>query len=212
MVQGRIYDVSLAIYSGMLVWPGNPPVKLEDVRAIAKGGSSNISRLSLGSHTATHIDAPRHFIDGAAGVDAIDNNVLLGPARLFCLPDVNRIDRRLLEGLDLDGVSRLLLSSGNSIRLRKQEFDRGYGYLTEDGAEYLVGRNIKLVGVDYLSIEEYKNPGNPVHKILLAAAIVIVEGLDLEGVPPGNYELICLPLKIKNGDGAPARVLLKEFK
>jgi len=208
----RIYDVSHAIYPGMLVWPGDPPVEVEESKAIAEGGSSNVSYLRMGSHTATHIDAPRHFFDDGKGVDALSLEVLWGRARLFHLPEARVIDRKLLEGLDLEGVSRILLRTSNSLRLKKLQFDPDYTYLSEDGAVYIVERGIKLVGVDYLSIEEYHKPGHPIHRTLLEAGVVIVEGLDLEVAPPGDYELVCLPLKIRDGDGAPARVLLKELK
>ena len=204
-----VYDVSLPIYSGMLVWPGDPPVSIEAVKAATKGDSSSVSLLHLGSHTGTHVDAPRHFIAGAPGVSSLDLNILWGKARLFQLPAALRIDRSLLERLDLDGVTRLLLGTGNSARLRKGQFDPGYVFVTEDAASYLVDRDIKLVGVDYLSIEAYHNESHPTHRTLLGAGVVIIEGLVLDGIPPGDYELICLPLKIRDGDGAPARVLLR---
>jgi arylformamidase len=210
MKQPRIYDVSLTIEPGMAVWPGDPPVAVESASAITEGGSSNLSRLKMGSHTGTHVDAPRHFIDGAAGVDAISSDVLTGPARLFQLPRVKRIDRRVLEGLDLEGVSRLLLGTGNSALLGKKPLSMDYAFVTGDAARYMVGRGVKLVGIDYLSIEEHGTVVHPVHHALLGAGVVIVEGLDLAGVPAGDYELMCLPLKMKDADGAPARVLLRE--
>ncbi|MEE8583203.1 MAG: cyclase family protein [Dehalococcoidales bacterium] len=210
MKQPRIYDVSLTIEPGMAVWPGDPPVAMESASAITEGGSSNLSRLKMGSHTGTHVDAPRHFIDGAAGVDAISSDVLTGPARLFQLPRVKRIDRRVLEGLDLEGVSRLLLGTGNSALLGKKPLSMDYAFVTGDAARYMVGRGVKLVGIDYLSIEEHGTVVHPVHHALLGAGVVIVEGLDLAGVPAGDYELMCLPLKMKDADGAPARVLLRE--
>ena len=210
MKQPRIYDVSLTIEPGMAVWPGDPPVAVESASAITEGGSSNLSRLKMGSHTGTHVDAPRHFIDGAAGVDAISSDVLTGPARLFQLPRVKRIDRRVLEGLDLEGVSRLLLGTGNSALLGKKPLSMDYAFVTGDAARYMVGRGVKLVGIDYLSIEEHGTVVHPVHHALLGAGVVIVEGIDLAGVPAGDYELMCLPLKMKDADGAPARVLLRE--
>jgi len=210
MKQPRIYDVSLTIEPAMVVWPGDPPVAVENASAIAEGGSSNLSLFKMGSHTGTHVDAPRHFIDGAAGVDAISPAVLTGPARLFQLSQVKRIDRSVLEGLDLEGVSRLLLGTGNSALLGKRPLSMDYAYVTGDAARYLVERGVKLVGIDYLSIEEHGTAGHPVHHALLGAGIVIVEGLDLAGVPAGDYDLLCLPLKMKDADGAPARVLLRE--
>ncbi len=206
----KVYDVSLTIHPDMLVWPGNPPVTMETAKAIARGDSSNVSLLRIGTHTATHVDAPRHFIEGALGIDSISPDILLGRARLFRLPGVRRIDRQVLQALDLKGVSRLLLGTDNSVLLRKKELDTGYAFLTGEAARYLVETGIRLIGIDYLSIEEHRKEGRPTHHILLEAEVVIVEGLDLAGVPPGDYELLCLPLKIKDGDGAPARVLLRE--
>lgn len=157
------------------------------------------------------MDAPRHFVDGADGIDRIGVEVFIGPARLFQLPGVKKIDQFVLQELDLKGVTRLLLSTDNSALLSTTEHTLGYVYVSEEGARYLIEKGIKLVGIDYLSIEEYKKEGHPTHHILLEAGIVIVEGLDLSGVPAGDYELICLPLKIKDADGAPARVMLREL-
>ena len=193
----KVYDVSLTIESGMLVWPGNPPVAIDTVKSIAQGGSSNVSLLHIGTHTATHVDAPGHFIPGRA--------------RLFQLPDAHHIDRSLLGGLELTGVERLLLGTRNSALLGQRQVEVDYAFVSEDAARYLVDTGIKLVGVDYLTIDEYQKEGRPAHHILLGAGVVIVEGLNLTGVPPGDYELMCLPLKIKDADGAPARVFLREM-
>lgn len=207
----KVYDVSLTIESGMLVWPGNPPVVIDTVKSIAQGGSSNVSLLHIGTHTATHVDAPGHFIPGAPGIDSIGPEVLLGRARLFQLPDAHHIDRSLLEGLELTGVERVLLGTRNSALLGQRQVEVDYAFVSEDAARYLVDTGIKLVGVDYLTIDEYQKEGRPAHHILLGAGVVIVEGLNLAGVPPGDYELLCLPLKIKDADGAPARVFLREI-
>ncbi len=209
MTERRIYDVSLTIYPGMPVWPDNAPVTVDVVKSIARGSSSNVSLLHIGTHTATHVDAPSHFVQGAPSVDRIDPEVLLGQARLFQLPDVDRIDRKVLAALDLKGVTRLLLGTRNSTLLKQKEFNLDYTSVSGDAARYLVDIGIKLVGIDYLSMEEYQKEGRPTHHILLEAGVVIVEGLNLTGVPPGDYELLCLPLKLKDGDGAPARVFLR---
>ncbi len=205
-----VYDISLPIYPGMMVWPGDPAVSIDSIKSIAKGDSSNVSLLHIGSHTATHIDAPSHFIKDASGVDSISPDALMGPARLIQLPEASQINRKLLEEFELKGVSRLLIGTGNSALLKKEQFDTGYAYITEDAAGYLVGLGIKSLGIDYLSIEEFKKERHPVHNALLGAGVVIIEGLYLSEVPPGDYELLCLPLKIKDGDAAPARVFLRE--
>jgi arylformamidase len=206
----KVYDVTLPIHPAMVVYHGNPRVSLDTVKSIAQGDSSNVSLLHIGTHTGTHTDAPRHFIPGAPGIDSTAPEVMLGPARLFQLPDAHHIDRRVLEGLDLKGVTRLLLGTRNSALLHQGQFQTDYAAISEDAARYLVELGVKLVGVDYLSVEEYQKPGRPTHHTLLRAGVLIVEGLDLTGVPPGDYELLCLPLKLKDGDGAPARVLLRE--
>lgn len=207
----KVYDVSLTIYPGMLIWPGNSPVEVETVEVKGPGVFGIISRLRLSSHTGTHIDAPSHMILGAPGMDSIGPEVLLGLARLFQLPQVHHIDRKVLEALDLKGITRLLLGTRNSALLKQTQLNPDYAFVSEDAARYLVNIGMKLVGVDYLSIDEYRKKGSPAHHILLGAGVTIVEGLNLDGVPPGDYELLCLPLKLKNTDGAPVRVFLREI-
>lgn len=210
--RGKVYDVSHTIYSGMLVWPTDPPVAIEPGKSIAKGGSSNVSVLSLSSHSGTHIDAPRHYIEGAAGVDAISAGTLMGQARVFQFDTLlTRIDRQVLAGLDIHGQTRILFKTRNSALWQTGKFTKDYAYLTEDGARYLVEEGVKLVGADYLSIEEFDNKKRSAHHTLLKDGVVIVEGLDLSDVPAGDYELLCLPLKINDGDGAPVRAFLREL-
>ncbi|MBI2854504.1 MAG: ribose 5-phosphate isomerase B [Chloroflexi bacterium] len=207
----KVYDVSLTVAPGMAVWPGDPAVSIEAAKSITSGNTGNISMLHMGSHTGTHVDAPRHFLPSGTGIDAIDPSVLLGRARVFQLPKVQYVDRALLEGLDLQGVKRAVLGTRNSALQKQKRLNLDYAYISNDAAQYLVELGVKLVGIDYLSIEEYQKEGHPTHMALLGAGLVIVEGLDLTDVPPGDYEILCLPLKIKDGDGAPARVLLREL-
>ncbi|MBI2856831.1 MAG: cyclase family protein [Chloroflexi bacterium] len=207
----KTYDVTQSIAPGMVVWPGDPAVSAEPVKSLAAGDSSNVSLYRIGTHTGTHVDAPRHFLAEGDGVDRLDLALLMGRARLFQLPDASHIDRKTLESLDLNGVTRLLLGTRNSALLKQGRVERDYAYLTDDAAKYAVDLGIRLVGVDYLSIEQYKAEGHPTHRTLLGAGAAIIEGLDLGDVPPGDYELLCLPLKIKDGDGAPARVVLREM-
>jgi arylformamidase len=211
MNQRKLYDVSLTIYPGMPVWPGNPEVAVDSVKSISEGASSKVSLVHIGTHTATHVDAPQHFIEDAPGVDSIPAELLVGPARLVQLPEVRVIDRAVLEGLDLEGVTRLLLGTRNSVLMKQAHLSMDYAFVSADAASYMVELGIKVVGIDYLSIEEYRKEGRPTHHILLGAGVVIIEGLDLAGVPPGDYELLCLPLKLKDADGAPARVVLREL-
>ncbi len=208
----KLYDVSLPLYPGMINWPGDPEFGTEPVHQISAGDSANVSRLAMGSHSGTHIDAPRHFIEGAPTIDAIDPAVLTGRARVFELPAADVLDSTLLEGLDFNGVRRALFKTRNSGLLRRGEMTEDYACLTPEAAVYLVAQGVTLVGIDYLSIEQAHAPGHPVHRTLLGAGVVIIEGLDLSHVPAGDYDLMALPLKIRDADGAPARVLLKEIQ
>jgi len=191
-----IIDVSIPIGPDTPVWPGDPPVLVEPVARVAAGDSADVSRLTLGTHTGTHVDPPAHFLPGAATVDVLELDVLIGPAVVAEFP-AGPIDVDALESVALaEGSTRVLLKTGGNA-----------GALTPEGARWLVDRGVRLVGADTLSIE----PGTdnyPVHRILLGAGVVIVEGLALAAVASGPYEFVCLPLRVAGGDGAPARAVL----
>lgn len=206
--RGQVYDVSLSIYPGMPVYPGSPELGLESVRP--PGRVPRLSLLHIGTHTGSHVDAPCHFLEGGEGVDLLPAQALTGPARLFRVDSVRAIDGGVVAGLDLEGVSRALFATANSPRLREGGPPESWVYISESGARALMERGVKLVGLDSLSMEEWRKPGAPAHNLLLRAGVVVVEGLDFSGVPPGDYELLCLPLKVRAGDGAPARVFLRE--
>lgn len=206
-----LFDISLGITPRTIVYPGNPPVTIQAQQAIARGDGANVSALAFGSHTATHIDAPLHFFDDGAGVDSIALDVLIGPAILVDVgPDVRAITASVLRGCPLDAHTRVLLRTRNSALLRLPAFDPEYAYLAPDGAEYLVERGVRLVGCDYLSIEQFHSGHHRTHRTLLGSGVVIVEGLDLSLPPPGEYEFICLPLLLTGLDGAPARAVLRQ--
>ncbi len=207
----RLYDVSLPIRSGGVVYPGNPPISLTAHQAISAGAGANVSRIDFGSHTGTHVDAPKHFFDDGAGVDALALDVLMGPARLLAFDEtVLRIGETELAAHDLSGVTRVLLKTRNSAWLASgtAEFHEDYTYLAPDGAEYLAQRGIELVGVDYLSVEQFHSGHHRSHRALLRRGIIIVEGLVLAEPAAGDYELRCLPLLLPGLDGAPARAVL----
>jgi arylformamidase len=208
-VAPRFLDVSLPLAPGMPVYPGNPEFELQPVKRIAEGGSSNHSRLVLGTHTGTHVDAPRHFFDGAAGVDDLPLNLLIGRARVIEIRKRGGIDAADLEPAGLREDVRVLLKTPNSAMWSSATFREDYTHLSESGARYLVEQGVKVVGIDYLSVEQYRKPGAPAHRTLLAAGIVIIEGLNLAEAEPGHYEMYCLPLRVSGGDGAPARVVLR---
>ncbi|HWC32775.1 MAG TPA: cyclase family protein [Actinomycetota bacterium] len=212
---GRVIDVSLGIHPEMLTWPGDPGVGVRPAKRLDRGDSSNVSELQLGTPTGTHVDAPWHFVEGGATVDDLDAEILVGPA---VVGDMRHVEDRIgaddLERLDLaPGTSRLLFRTRNSDLWAsgRRDFPDDYVALGEDGAEWLVAHEVKLVGTDFLSIERKREDGgHPVHVALLEAGVVIVEGLDLSEVTPELYLLYCLPLKIVGVDGAPARVFLAE--
>jgi arylformamidase len=206
-----VYDISVPIRTGGLVYPGNPVISITAQQAISQGAGANVSRLDFGSHTGTHVDAPKHFFDDGAGVDALSLDVLMGPARLLAFSDtVLSIGEAELRAHDLTGVTRLLLKTRNSAWLASgsTEFHPDYTYLAPDGATYLASLGVELVGVDYLSVEQFHSGHHKTHRTLLERGIVIVEGLLLTGVPAGNYELRCLPILLAGLDGAPARAVL----
>lgn len=205
-----IIDVSVPIRDGGLVYPGNPPIRVTLQQAVALGGSSNVSALELGSHTGTHVDAPRHFLADGTTVDALPLDVLMGPARVLRIADdVRVIGPEHLPQERVGGVERLLLRTRNSGFLTQDPaFHPDYTYLAPEAAESLAGRGVRLVGIDYLSIEQFHSGHHRTHLTLLRAGVVIVEGLNLAGVDEGEYDLRCLPIRLAGGDGAPARAVL----
>lgn len=204
----KLYDITIPIASDMPVYPGDPQVSVERVESIEDGAANNLTRLSFGTHTGTHIDAPRHFIEKGTPVDQLSLEILMGRVLVEEISGVSEITREILARLPLRGHTRLIIKTDNSALWSREGFVERYAHLTEAGARYLVEQGLKLVGIDYLSIERFNGTGN-VHRVLLENNVVVLEGLNLHGVPEGEYELICLPLKIKNGDGAPARALLR---
>jgi arylformamidase len=204
-----LLDVSLPLDTRLPIWPANPPFDLTPVKRIAEGASSNVSRLTLGTHTGTHIDAPRHMIDGAPTLDQLPLEALVGPARVVAVDTDRAIEPRHVSGDALQGSTRILFKTRNSTFWGSPQFRTDFVFLTEEAARALVTAGVRLVGIDYLSIEEFKKPGAPAHKTLLSAGVVVVEGLDLTPAEPGPYDLMCLPISITGADGAPARVILR---
>ena len=210
----RIYDISVPISAATPTYPGDPGVEIHEWAAIARGDAANVTLLHFGAHTATHVDAPAHFIDGASKVDVVPLDALLGEARVVEIPyDVRAIDARHVAACDLSGVSRVLFKTRNSAFWDDPAsgFRTDFTYIAPDAARALAGMNVRLVGIDYLSVEQFRSERFETHTALLSRGIVIIEGLDLREVAAGDYELLCLPLKIASGsgDGAPARAVLR---
>jgi arylformamidase len=205
----RLLDVTVPLAAGIAAYPGNPDFELQPVKRIADGGSSNVSRLVLGTHTGTHVDAPRHFFDDGVGVDALPLDLLVGRARVVEIGRRGGISESDLAAAGLREDLRVLLKTPNSALWNGEGFHQDYTYMTEAGARYLVDQGVKVVGIDYLSIEQFKKAGAPAHRALLSQGVVIIEALNLAEVEAGMYEMYCLPLRVVGGDGAPARVILK---
>ncbi len=201
-----LYDVTLPIAAGVPVYPGDPAVV---IRPWHTGTPVVISHLSLGAHTGTHVDAPRHLREGTPGVDRLPREALIGPARVLDLPEATLISAEDLRGLELPGPGRLLFRTQNSADWRAGRFPAEPVGLTEEAAQLLAQKAVRLVGLDSPSADAMDAADLPAHRMLLGAGIVILEGLDLSDVSAGEYELLCLPLKIVDGDGGPARVILR---
>jgi arylformamidase len=199
----------MPLRSGGFVYPGNPEIDVSLQQSIAAGAGANVSAIRFGSHSGTHVDAARHFFKDGQPVDLIPLEKLVGPALLVRLSDdVRAIGEAELRQFDLGMHKRILLATRNSALLTKKEFASDYTYLAPDGAAYLVQKGFELVGIDYLSIEQFHSGHHRTHRTLLERSVVIVEGLDLSVPPPGEYQLVCLPLRLEGCDGAPARAIL----
>ncbi len=209
----RYIDITLPLRAGMPVWPGHPPLEIEQVRSIAQGASSNITRIAMSVHTGTHVDAPRHFFDGEAGVEGLRLESMLGRAYVVNLSKVERVTALELGRARIPSRTRRLLIRTRNSDLWSQPgaaFREDFVGLDASAARWIVEHHIQLVGVDYLSVAPWKE-GRPTHEILLRGGVTIVEGLDLQNVRAGRYRLFCLPLNIVASDGAPARVVLERL-
>ena len=207
----KIFDISVSIHPKLPVWPGDPQVVLERYRQQSKGDASNDSRLACSVHCGTHIDAPAHFIDRGTTIEQLSLDSLVGSATVVEFPEIDRITPDLLETQRIDAqTDRLLFKTKNSELWAdpEHEFYPDFVALSAESARWVVKKGIKLVGIDYLSIQLFKDAEPQTHQILLEAGVIILEGLDLRAVEPGNYQLICLPLKLAGSDGAPARAIL----
>lgn len=202
----ELHDISVPIHTGMHVYDGNPGFRLELVSSIAAGANANVSRLDLGVHNGTHVDAPLHFIDGGAGTESLDLETLIGPAYVADATAVSGdLDAEALGSVQFpNDVTRILYKTSNSQLWSRDKFSRDFVRLTGSGARFLIERGVRLVGIDYLSIGDAE-----AHQELLSAHVIALEGLDLREVDPGKYELICLPLRLDGSDGAPARAILR---
>lgn len=209
----KIYDVTFPISENVPVYEGDPSVKIDVAASLAKGDAANVTQLCFGAHTATHVDAPNHFIDGTRKVHELELEKLIGNCRVVEIPDdVTAIEPKHVE--NLENVERILFKTRNSQFWNEPEkgFRKDFTFITPEAARILADSGIKLVGIDYLSVEKFGSTSFPTHITLLEKEVVIIEGLDLREVSAGDYEVICLPLKVisETGDGAPARTVLRQ--
>jgi len=209
MITGWI-DISVPVRTGMVQWPGDASAEVVRTADMDEGAGCNVSKITLSSHTGTHMDAPLHFIAGAPSLDALDFTATIGPARVIEIRDSIAVTEGELLEHQVQPGERILLKTRNS---RENWPDGGFRKdfvaLTAGAAEHLASTGILCVGVDYLSVGPFQGDGKEVHTTLLGAGVWVIEGLDLSDVKPGEYELVCLPLRIANGDGSPGRAILR---
>lgn len=213
----HIYDVSVRLSETTPTYPGDPGIEIRSWKSLADGDSANVSLLHMGTHSGTHVDAPAHFIAGAGRIESLSLEALIGEAQVVAVPDdIRTIDASFVAEHFEPGCERILFKTRNSNFWsgEKPVFHNDFTHLDLSAAEYLVGQGAKLVGIDYLSIEQFKSKTHETHLALLSKGIIILEGLDLREVEAGIYELICLPLRIAggNGDGSPVRAVLRTLE
>ena len=209
-----LYDISVPLCAKTPTYPGDPGIEITDWLKLASGDPANVSFIRFGAHYGTHVDAPAHFLKDGAPVESLPLEVLIGDALVFELPsECKVIDRATMDRVGGSGATRILFKTRNSQFWSDEQkgFRSDYTYINEDAARALLDNRVKLVGIDYLSVEKFQSKDFATHHLLLSNGIVIVEGLDLRQVSAGRYELICLPLRIRDGagDGAPARAVLR---
>lgn len=210
------YDVSVPLSNELPTYPGDPGVQIGDWRSLSKGDSANVSVVNFGAHTGTHVDAPAHFIEGAAKIESLPLDALVGEAEVVEVPENHLVvDEEFVAARVKPGTTRVLFKTRNSAFWNESQpqFHTDFTHLNLQAATRLIEQGARLVGIDYLSIEKFRSPGHETHLALLSKGVVILEGLNLSEVPAGRYELICLPLRLRShlGDGAPARAVLRTF-
>ncbi len=203
-------DITVPTYNGLVHWPGDPPVSVERVNDMEKGAPNNISIINTGSHTGTHVDAPRHFIKNGKTIPSMPLDQMIGVARVIEIHHPQYVTPEEIRGYNIRRGERILFKTRNSSHAwAKEPFNEKFVSISREAADFLAQRALKVVGIDYLSVGGFKDDGTYIHRTLLGSGIWLIEGLDLSGVSPGKYFLNCLPLKLEPGDGAPARALLR---
>ncbi len=211
MIQyNTIYDISISLGKESIDYPGDTPFSIEQTSTIQDGGTCDLSTLVLSAHSGTHIDTPAHFIAGARTLDSYSLEEYILPARVVNITNKVAIEPDELEKLDIEPDVGLLFQTDNSAsgRCTNGIFSEDYVYLTPEAADYCIEKRTRLVGIDYISIEKYGDKDHPAHRKLMGNDVLILEGINLQRVPPGNYTLLCFPLKIAGAEASPVRALL----
>ncbi|MBM3790670.1 MAG: hypothetical protein FJW35_10030 [Acidobacteria bacterium] len=204
----QIYDISPAIHEGIAVWPGDQKFRHRRTMSMGAGDSCNVSSVTMSTHTGSHVDAPLHFDPAARDIAGVSLEPFLGPARVLSIEAESSISAAGLQGHDWGGVERVLFKTRAS-SLPEDRFEREYPWLSPEAAEFLGGLRLRLVGTDAPSVDAFDSRDLRSHKLLLQRGVAILEGVRLAAVPPGDYELICLPLKFQGLDGSPVRAILR---
>lgn len=203
-----LYDATVPLSKKIPVFPGDPEFRRERLCSIQQGDPFNLTYLRLSTHMGTHMDSPAHFWDGAPTVDEIPLETLMGPGVVLDMRGIPLIDQPALERARIFGTERILFKTDNDCLMLTPSFASHFVHLTVDGSAYLVKCGVKLVGIDYLSVDAPDAFDAPVHRALLSHGVVIVEGLLLSHIPPGPCMVYCFPLSVKGGDGSPTRVIV----
>jgi arylformamidase len=205
----KIYDISVPISNNMIVFPGDPKPEIKPMLQIEKGDAANVSKICMGTHTGTHVDPPIHFVTGGDTIDRLPLTYTVGKCDVIDVGDADAVDVNVVKQADIKH-SIVLFKTRNSQLWAGRVFEEKFVYITPDAAEYLVNKQVHTIGIDFLSVEEFGSSDARTHHIFLENSVVLIEGLNLERVPVGKYFLVCLPLKIEQGDGGPARAVLIE--
>lgn len=213
-MESRIIDISVSVNKELPVWPGSPGAKISQLFEIGEESDANVSHISIESHTGTHIDAPLHFLKDGKTTAEIPLTDLIGECQVVSVPNTKSIGSEILKSLPIKkGITRILFKTDNEKYWNQEfhSFEEDYTALSPEGARYLVDQNIKLVGIDYLSIQRFRDPIDT-HTVLLENEVIILETINLSKVEPGIYRLVCLPLKIEGVEGCPVRAILEPLR
>ncbi len=204
------YDISLKLSGETVRWVTSPPFELAERRRMSKGDPNNSSAVNMSVHSGTHIDAPFHFVEQGTTIDQLPLERFIGPALVYSVETERYITKEHVAGIRLEGVTRVLFKTHNSGLLHQREYDPDFAAFSVEAAQSLVELGVELVGLDYLSVA-HADEQAPVHRAFLDHGVILLEGIDLSEVAPGHYELMCLPIKLGDSDGAPCRAVLRDL-